>query len=179
MSAIAVSASLSAIDSENGSLNVRDVRDVDHLSHTLIQKRAKKAKDQENGNNNGDGQGGEGADAGSKDKLNVNPTQAGLPVKGAKGKLKPDSAAEANPPESGTKKAFTAVQLKSGGKCLFVDPLAGNFRQNLIPARMAECDGTKSQKFNLETTGKHIKDKTGENALIRSVLVRYFQRSHL
>lgn len=166
MSTLTVLASPADVYSaEEGSLNVRELN---HATNKIHQKRAekggKKAKVDENGDNNGGGNG-------NGDNLNVNPTQAGLPVKGAKGKLEPDAALQANKPEPGAKKAFTAVQLKLQGKCVFVDPLGGDFRQELIPARLVECDGTNSQKFNLETSGKHIDDTSGKVVLIRSVLV--------
>lgn len=53
-------------------------------------------------------------------------------------------------------RAFSSVQVKtSGGQCLGVDPLAGDFRQNLIPVTIGTCDGSANQKFDVITKGKH------------------------
>lgn len=36
-----------------------------------------------------------------------------------------------------------------------MDPLAGDFRQNLIPVTLKACDGSTEQSFDVVTKGKH------------------------
>ncbi|KAH7346823.1 hypothetical protein BKA65DRAFT_284888 [Rhexocercosporidium sp. MPI-PUGE-AT-0058] len=89
----------------------------------------------------------------------VNPTTE-VPVSRAGGTLNPSSAAEAHQRDDTATRAFTSVSLKSAnGQCLFIDPTAGDFRQNLIPIAVQPCTGSANEKFDLITKGKHIKDE--------------------
>jgi hypothetical protein len=48
------------------------------------------------------------------------------------------------------------VSIKSAdGQCLFIDPTAGDFRENLIPVALKPCDGSPNEKFDFITAGKH------------------------
>ncbi|KAG7092688.1 hypothetical protein E1B28_009021 [Marasmius oreades] len=71
-------------------------------------------------------------------------------------KLDQKATEEAQRRDDTATRAFTSVQVKtSGGQCLNVDPLAGDFRQNLIPVTVGACDGSAGQKFDVITEGKH------------------------
>ncbi|TLD04998.1 uncharacterized protein PgNI_09510 [Pyricularia grisea] len=97
-----------------------------------------------------------------------NPTSA-VPVSRAGGTLNPTAAAEANERDDTATRAFTGVSIQtSGGKCLFVDPTAGDFRQNLIPVSLVDCSGTPNEKFDLITAGKH-NDAKGAALLVSSL----------
>lgn len=53
-------------------------------------------------------------------------------------------------------RAFSATAIKtSGGKCLSVDPLSGDFRANLTPVQVTNCNGSDGQKWDIITRGKH------------------------
>jgi len=68
-------------------------------------------------------------------------------------------------------RAFSSVQVKtSDGQCLGVDPLAGDFRQNLIPVTIGTCDGSANQKFDVITKGKH--NNVAGTALVVSSLTQ-------
>lgn len=78
------------------------------------------------------------------------------PVSRAGGVLDPSAAAEANEMDNTAVKAFSSVALKdASGQCLFVDPTAGDFRQNLIPITLHACDGSQNQAWDIVTSGKH------------------------
>ncbi|EHA52980.1 hypothetical protein MGG_12906 [Pyricularia oryzae 70-15] len=97
-----------------------------------------------------------------------NPTAA-VPVSRAGGTLNPTAAAEANERDDTATRAFTSVSIQtSSGKCLFVDPTAGDFRQNLIPVSLVDCSGTPNEKFDLITAGKH-NDAKGAALLVSSL----------
>ncbi|APA15118.1 hypothetical protein sscle_14g098880 [Sclerotinia sclerotiorum 1980 UF-70] len=90
---------------------------------------------------------------------------APLPVTRAGGVLDPSAAAEANALDNTAVKAFSSAALKdASGQCLFVDPTAGDFRQNLIPITLQACDGSQYQAWDIVTSGKH-------NNVANSVLV--------
>ncbi|RAL63642.1 hypothetical protein DID88_003685 [Monilinia fructigena] len=79
-----------------------------------------------------------------------------LPVSRAGGVLDPSAAAEANAVDNTAVKAFSSVALKdASGQCLFIDPTAGDFRQNLIPMTLQACDGSQNQAWDIVTSGKH------------------------
>ncbi|CZS96685.1 uncharacterized protein RAG0_05902 [Rhynchosporium agropyri] len=87
----------------------------------------------------------------------VNPTTP-VSISRAGGTLKPTAAAESNQRDETATRAFTSVSLKSAnGQCLFIDPTAGDFRQNLIPIAVQPCTGSANEKFDIITQGKHIK----------------------
>ncbi|KAL2070068.1 hypothetical protein VTL71DRAFT_14748 [Oculimacula yallundae] len=88
----------------------------------------------------------------------VNPTTP-VPVSRAGELLKPTSAAESHQRDETATRAFTSVSLKSAnGQCLFIDPTAGDFRQNLIPIAVQPCTGSANERFDIITQGKHVKD---------------------
>ncbi|KIJ50745.1 hypothetical protein M422DRAFT_159267 [Sphaerobolus stellatus SS14] len=79
------------------------------------------------------------------------------------------AVAEAQVRDNTATRAFSAVPLKVfDGSCLFVDPLSGDFRENLIPIQTAKCDGSAGQQWDIITRGVH-NDQPGF-ALIVSTL---------
>jgi hypothetical protein len=71
-------------------------------------------------------------------------------------KLDQKATDEAQQRDNTATRAFTSVQVKtSDGQCLSVDPLSGDFRENLIPITVGACDGSAGQKFDVITKGKH------------------------
>ncbi|KAK3380422.1 hypothetical protein B0T24DRAFT_696847 [Lasiosphaeria ovina] len=103
----------------------------------------------------------------------ANPTTP-VAVSGARGKLDPTAAAVANKRDGTAKRAFTGVSIKApNGQCLFIDPTAGDFRQNLIPVSLVTCGGTPNEKWDVITEGIHNKkaDLDGNSAKIPSALV--------
>ncbi|ETI22495.1 hypothetical protein G647_06570 [Cladophialophora carrionii CBS 160.54] len=70
--------------------------------------------------------------------------------------LNPSDAAEANPRDDTATRAFSSVSIKSSsGQCLFIDPTAGDFRENLIPIVLQPCDGSANQQWDFLTAGVH------------------------
>jgi len=85
----------------------------------------------------------------------ANPTTP-VPVSRAGGVLQPSSAAESNPRDNTAVRAFSSASIKAAnGQCLFIDPTAGDFRQNLIPVQLQDCTGSAGEKFDLITSGIH------------------------
>ncbi|TVY85219.1 hypothetical protein LSUE1_G000360 [Lachnellula suecica] len=85
----------------------------------------------------------------------TNPTSA-VPVSRAGGVLQPSAAAESNPKDTTATLAFSSASIKtSSGQCLFIDPTAGDFRQNLIPVAVQDCTGAAGEKFDIITKGVH------------------------
>ncbi|KAL9017254.1 MAG: hypothetical protein Q9185_005419 [Variospora sp. 1 TL-2023] len=71
--------------------------------------------------------------------------------------LNPEAAAEANPRDATATRAFSATTIKTNdGRCLSVDPAAGDFRQNLIPVQVQACSGGEGEKWDIITEGEHI-----------------------
>ncbi|KAI0430490.1 hypothetical protein F5Y09DRAFT_228625 [Xylaria sp. FL1042] len=99
----------------------------------------------------------------------ANPTEA-VPVSRAGGVLQPTAVAESQQRDDTATRAFESISIQSpDGRCLFVDPTAGDFRENLIPVSLVRCAGTPNEKFDIITAGKH---NTAENsALIVSSLM--------
>ncbi|KAI0880750.1 uncharacterized protein GGS22DRAFT_79633 [Annulohypoxylon maeteangense] len=84
-----------------------------------------------------------------------NPTES-VPVSRAGGILQPTAVAEAQARDNTATRAFTSVSIKApNGQCLFIDPTAGDFRENLIPVSLVDCAGTPNEKFDVITAGKH------------------------
>jgi len=80
----------------------------------------------------------------------------GAGVARAGGVLNAQAAAEANPGDATATRAFSSTTIKAAnGQCLFIDPAAGDFRQNLIPVQLKACDGSANEKFDIVTKGKH------------------------
>lgn len=63
----------------------------------------------------------------------------------------------------------------ANGQCLFVDELSGDFRANLTPIQIADCDGSDGQQWDVITAGKH--DNVPGAMLVVSTLVSSKQRS--
>lgn len=77
-------------------------------------------------------------------------------VSRAGGVLNPSAAAEANPVDTTAVRAFSSVSIQSSsGLCLFIDPSAGDFRENLIPIVLEPCDGSSNQQWDFVTSGVH------------------------
>ncbi|KAI0405636.1 hypothetical protein F4802DRAFT_606667 [Xylaria palmicola] len=92
-----------------------------------------------------------------------NPTEA-VPVSGAGGVLQPTAVAESHQRDDTATRAFTSVNIQSpDGRCLFIEPTAGDFRENLIPVSLVQCAGTPNEKFDIITAGKH---NDAENAAL-------------
>ncbi|KAI1269107.1 hypothetical protein F5Y18DRAFT_414971 [Xylariaceae sp. FL1019] len=84
-----------------------------------------------------------------------NPTVP-VPVSGAGGTLNPTAVAESQAFDTTATRAFTAISIQApDGRCLFIDPTAGDFRENLIPISLVSCGGTPNEKFDIITSGKH------------------------
>ncbi|OTA94703.1 hypothetical protein M434DRAFT_394496 [Hypoxylon sp. CO27-5] len=97
-----------------------------------------------------------------------NPTET-VPVSRAGGVLQPTAVAEAQQRDDTATRAFTSVSIQApNGQCLFIDPTAGDFRENLIPVSLVDCAGTPNEKFDVITAGKH--NNAQDSALIVSSL---------
>ena len=84
----------------------------------------------------------------------------------AGGVLNPQAAAEANVRDDTATRAFSSASIKSAeGQCLFIDPTAGDFRENLIPVQLKACDGSANEKFDILTKGKH-NDQAGSMLVV-------------
>ncbi|KAL2155802.1 hypothetical protein VTH82DRAFT_544 [Thermothelomyces myriococcoides] len=116
--------------------------------------------------------GGEGS-SGAGTILTVNPTEP-VPVSRAGGVLQPTAAAEAHQRDETAERAFSGVSIRApNGQCLFVDPTAGDFRQNLIPVSLVDCTGAPNEKWDVITEGKHNKPNPDRPAaLIVSALTQ-------
>ncbi|KIW85852.1 hypothetical protein Z517_01244 [Fonsecaea pedrosoi CBS 271.37] len=94
-----------------------------------------------------------------------------ISVSRAGGVLDPSAVAEANPRDNTATRAFSSVSLKSSsGLCLFIDPTAGDFRENLIAIVLQPCDGSPNQSFDIITAGVH--NDQPNSALIVSTLTQ-------
>ncbi|KAF2972431.1 hypothetical protein GQX73_g1077 [Xylaria multiplex] len=99
----------------------------------------------------------------------ANPTEA-VPVSRAGGVLQPTAVAESHQRDDTATRAFTSVSIQSpDGRCLFIDPTAGDFRENLIPVSLVRCAGTPNEKFDIVTAGKH--NNAENSALLVSSLM--------
>ncbi|KLU89171.1 hypothetical protein MAPG_08145 [Magnaporthiopsis poae ATCC 64411] len=131
------------------------------------------------GSNNGGGNSGGGNSGGGNNNGNngngsgnsiPNPTTP-VPVSRAGGKLQPSAAAEAQERDGGAQRSLSNVQIRApDGRCLFVDPTAGDFRQNLIPVAAAPCAGTPNERFDVVTRGKHNDGRAGGSLLVSSLM---------
>ncbi|KAI0805213.1 hypothetical protein GGR55DRAFT_283549 [Xylaria sp. FL0064] len=99
----------------------------------------------------------------------ANPTEA-VPVSRAGGVLQPTAVAESHQRDDTATRAFESISIQSpDGRCLFIDPTAGDFRENLIPVSLVSCAGTPNEKFDIITAGKH--NSAENSALIVSSLM--------
>ncbi|KAI4167098.1 MAG: hypothetical protein LQ348_007723 [Seirophora lacunosa] len=87
-----------------------------------------------------------------------NATAGETPVQRAGLVLNPEAAEEANPRDETATRAFAATTVKtSDGRCLTIDPFAGDFRQNLIPVQLQACaGGAEGQQWDVITKGQHV-----------------------
>lgn len=67
------------------------------------------------------------------------------------------AADEAQQRDDTATRAFSNVQITtSDGRCLFVDKLSGDFRENLAPVQIAACGSADGQGWDAITAGEHI-----------------------
>lgn len=102
----------------------------------------------------------------------VNPTTP-VPVS-LGGLLQPSAAAKAHQRDNTATRAFENVEIRApNGQCMFVDPTAGDFRQNLIPISLVKCSGSPNEKWDVIVNGKHNQPSAGRpnSALVVSSLV--------
>lgn len=84
--------------------------------------------------------------------------------------LNEEATAEAHQRDDTATRAHSNIPIMtSDGRCLFVDPLSGDFRANLTPLQVADCQSTDGQHWDVITAGKH-NDQEGA-MLIVSTLV--------
>lgn len=116
---------------------------------------------------------GSGGSSGNGNIPDFNPTEP-VPVSRAGGTLQPTAVAESHQRDDTATRAFSDVSIRApDGRCLFIDPTAGDFRENLIPVQLVECTGSANEKWDVLTSGKHNQqDANGTPAaLIVSTLV--------
>ncbi|KAI2613221.1 uncharacterized protein GGS25DRAFT_155134 [Hypoxylon fragiforme] len=76
---------------------------------------------------------------------------------------------EAQQSDNTATKAFSGIRIRtSDGRCLFVDELSGDFRANLTPIQVAECESTSGQGWDIITAGKH--NNADDSMLVASTL---------
>ncbi|KAK1779320.1 hypothetical protein QBC45DRAFT_139719 [Copromyces sp. CBS 386.78] len=98
---------------------------------------------------------GSGDSSGNGSIPDFNPTEA-VPVSRAGGTLQPTAVAESHQRDDTATRAFSDVSIRApDGRCLFIDPTAGDFRENLIPIQLVECTGSPNEKWDVLTSGKH------------------------
>ncbi|KAK3340039.1 hypothetical protein B0H65DRAFT_246918 [Neurospora tetraspora] len=117
---------------------------------------------------------GSGGSSGNGGIPTFNPTEA-VPVSRAGGTLQPTAVAESHQRDDTATRAFSDVSIRGpDGRCLFIDPTAGDFRENLIPIQLVECTGSPNEKWDVLTSGKHNQqDNSGtQAALIVSTLTQ-------
>lgn len=96
----------------------------------------------------------------------VNATQP-TAVSGAGGKIDQAAVEEAQQRDDTAVRAVSNTKIRApNGRCLSVDPTAGDFRMNLIPVALTDC--TNPTTWDLITSGKHNDGSGGEAALIVS-----------
>ncbi|KAF7318279.1 hypothetical protein HMN09_00336600 [Mycena chlorophos] len=98
-------------------------------------------------------------------------TATTIAVAGAGGVLNPSDVAQSQPRDNTATRAATGVQLKdSAGQCLSVNITAGDFRENLIPVQLVDCDSSdEAQKWDFITKGAH--NNAADSTLIVSTLM--------
>ncbi|KAF7378169.1 hypothetical protein MSAN_00241400 [Mycena sanguinolenta] len=70
--------------------------------------------------------------------------------------LDPVATAQAQQFDATATRALTGTTITtSDGKCLSVDPFSGDFRENLTPVNVVECNGSKNQTWDVITAGVH------------------------
>lgn len=95
---------------------------------------------------------------------------ASFPGRRAVDELDEAATAEAHQRDDTATRAFSDIPIfTSDGRCLFVDPLSGDFRANLTPVQVAGCNTTEGQGWDVITEGLH-NDQPG-TMLVVSTLV--------
>ncbi|KAI0738161.1 hypothetical protein C8Q80DRAFT_1124835 [Daedaleopsis nitida] len=85
--------------------------------------------------------------------------------------LDPAGTAEAQRRDDTATRAFADTTIKTGdGRCLQVISGTGDFRENLAPIQVANCDGSKGQQFDVITKGVH--NDQPDSALVVSSLTQ-------
>ncbi|KAK6540876.1 hypothetical protein TWF694_008259 [Orbilia ellipsospora] len=80
------------------------------------------------------------------------------------------ATAEAHTRDNTATRAFSSITINtSNGKCLFVDPLGGDFRANLIPVLIKDCDGSDNEKWDIITKGVH-NDQLGTMLIVNTLV---------
>ncbi|KAF3928065.1 hypothetical protein AA313_de0202449 [Arthrobotrys entomopaga] len=93
-----------------------------------------------------------------------------LPQPRAVTSLDEAATAEAHQRDDTATRAFSSVTINtSNGKCLFVDPLGGDFRENLIPVLIQDCDGSDNEKWDIITKGVH-NDQPGTMLIVNTLV---------
>lgn len=83
--------------------------------------------------------------------------------------LNEEATAEAHQRDATATRAFSDVQIRtSDGRCLFVDPLSGDFRANLTPVQIADCGSTDGQGWDVITAGEH-NDQAGQMLIVSTL----------
>ncbi|KZP22510.1 hypothetical protein FIBSPDRAFT_1043557 [Athelia psychrophila] len=68
----------------------------------------------------------------------------------------PADVAESQVRDNTATRAFSNAALTTAaGDCLTIDPLSGDFRENLIPVTAAACNGSVGQQWDVITAGVH------------------------
>ncbi|RDW85159.1 hypothetical protein BP6252_02749 [Coleophoma cylindrospora] len=76
---------------------------------------------------------------------------------------------EAQQRDATATRAFSSTTIKtSTGQCLSVDELSGDFRANLTPIQVKDCDGSTGQAWDIITKGKHD-DQAGTMLIVNTL----------
>ncbi|KAI0747875.1 hypothetical protein C8Q80DRAFT_699450 [Daedaleopsis nitida] len=93
---------------------------------------------------------------------------AAAPLNPRQVQVDPTATAEAQRRDGTATRAFSDTTIKTGdGRCLQVTSGTGDFRENLAPIQVADCDGSKSQQFDVITAGVH-NDQAGAALIVSS-----------
>ncbi|KND89101.1 hypothetical protein TOPH_06321 [Tolypocladium ophioglossoides CBS 100239] len=89
-------------------------------------------------------------------------------------KLDQQALDEAQQRDGSATRAFSNVPIRTAaGQCLFVDRLSGDFRANLTPIQMADCDASAGQAWDVITAGRHI-DQPGQMLVVSALMQACF-----
>ncbi|KAF7311386.1 Mg2+ transporter protein [Mycena kentingensis (nom. inval.)] len=84
--------------------------------------------------------------------------------------LDPVATAEAQQRDDTATRAASSVPIKtSDGQCLEVVSGTGDFRENLVPIKVAACSGAPGQQWDVITAGKH-NDRAGSALIVSSLI---------
>lgn len=67
-----------------------------------------------------------------------------------------------------------AKSQTSTGQCLSVDELSGDFRANLTPIQVKDCDGSTGQAWDIITKGEHD-DQSGTMLVVNTLVSNHFK----